>query len=309
MPKAQKWWIALGIGAFLYALSPALVGNVRPTEYEGGRSRSEAAEAERNSSAIGRLLGEMRTSFSDIMFIKTERYHHMGIAYDAHLGANPGQELDRSHAGTGTLIPPPEEDFRGFVGHLERNIRPWRDPSLAHIHSDGRELLPWYRLMTLSDPHYIRGFILGAFWLEREDPEEALKFITEGLENNPNSFQILLSKGQIVDRMGQRIGRDGGDPMPRRNQARELFIRGAEIVMRQRPPGADKPDFNWWTDYVENDARAIAQLAVLSESRFGNLEVARERGLRYLETIPDDNVIRRELARINEALESNALEE
>ncbi|MCC5877762.1 MAG: hypothetical protein JJU11_16195 [Candidatus Sumerlaeia bacterium] len=298
MPKARNWWIALGIGAFVYALSPALVGNVRPTEYDGGRSRSEAAEAERNSSAIGRLLGEMRTSFSDIMFIKTERYHHMGIAYDAHLGANPGQELDQSHAGTGTLIPPPDKDFRGFIGNLERNIRPWRDPSLAHVHSDGRELLPWYRLMTLSDPHYIRGFILGAFWLEREDPEEAMAFITEGLENNPNSFQILLTKGQMVDRVGQRIGREGGDPTPKRKRALELFIRGAEIVLQQRPPGADKPDLNWWTEYIENDARAVFQLAVLMESRLGDVDVAYERGLRYLEHIPDDRIIRRELDRI-----------
>lgn len=300
------WNILLALTGLLFLLSPALVGSVRPSEYEGGRSRSEAAERERNSSAVSRLLGEIRTSMSDILFIKTERYLHMGVAYHTHGSGNIDMDDEEDHVGVGTLIPTPGRDFRGFVGRLERQVRPWRDPNLPHIHADGRELLPWYRLMTLSDPHYVRGYLIGSWWLNREDPEAALAFVEEGIGNNPSAFQLHQMRGQILRRMGDRHE----DPEVASSLlagALESFVTGYELVLRQRPPGADMPNLAWWSEYVENDARSVVQLAVLLEARIGDPAVALERARRALEVLPDDGVLQRQVTRLTAELEEEAL--
>ena len=67
----------------LYAFSPLVSQRLDPS-YAGGRSRDVEARAVRNTSAVGLMLGEFRTSMSDIMFIKTERYLHGGRGYKPH---------------------------------------------------------------------------------------------------------------------------------------------------------------------------------------------------------------------------------
>lgn len=300
-----KWHLGLAVAGILFLLSPLLVAPVRPSEYEGGRSRSEAAERARNSGAVARLLGEMRTSMSDILFIKTERYLHMGVAYQSHGSGNVEMDPEDAHVGVDTLVLDPDSDFRGFIGHLERRIKPWRDPSLPHLHSDGRELLPWYRLMTLSDPHYIRGYLIGSWWLNRESPAEALNFIAEGVRNNPDAFQLHLMKGQILRGMADRQEDvEEGDALRRR--ALNAFVEGYELVLNQRPPGEDMPDLAWWTEYVENDAHAVVQMAVLLEARAGDPAVALERARRALEVLPGDGVLERQVRLLSAELEETA---
>jgi len=44
---------------------------------------SSEAQSSRNTSAVARLFGEFRTSMSDIMCLKTERYLHSGVGYQS----------------------------------------------------------------------------------------------------------------------------------------------------------------------------------------------------------------------------------
>lgn len=66
-----------------------------------------------------------------------------------------------------------------------------------HIHLTGqeaKEVLPWFRLATLLNPHNVDAYVDGAFWLARrfQKPKEAMSFLEEGLRNNPDDYRIYV---------------------------------------------------------------------------------------------------------------------
>jgi hypothetical protein len=334
-------WSAACFAAFL--LLPLWAGRLEPNAYTGGRSQSESARAERNSSAVATMLGEFRTAASDIMFIKTERYLDSGIAYQPHIsqarlstvgqieeveehaehatGAHDedaeGHEHHDDHAGhheheesagTPTVIPAPAQDYRGVIGWMHRNIKPWRDPSLPHEHTDGLELLPWFRLMTVSDPHYIRGYAIGGWWLTRRNLDEGIRFAEEGLRNNPASFEIwytygnlLLEKARIAN--AHILVPASSSARPLFFKARDAFRSGAEQALRQRPldwaPDPEKP--SPWTDYMEEDARGCARMDALCERNYGSREDAVQRAVRYVRILGPDEPLDRVIQEANQA--------
>ena len=71
----------IGIWAAGWVVAGGLVSRVEPLRYEGSRARDEQGREQRNHSALAAMLGEFRTSASDLMFIQTERYLHGGISF------------------------------------------------------------------------------------------------------------------------------------------------------------------------------------------------------------------------------------
>ena len=298
-------------GAVLVLLLAAwLARQVEPLAYAGGRARDEEERLRRNSSALAAMLGEFRTSISDIMFIKTERYLHGGIAYLAHhaesaLSAgeladeidehqqeltlpgdfDPGDvEIDYGHAGTPTLLPTPERDYRGRVGVLYRQVRPWRHPDEPHLHTDGRDLLPWFRIMTLTDPQYVRGYVAGAFWLTREDRDAALAFIDEGLAGNPDAFQLYVSRAFMRVRAARELDEEAGEAVTDLyEQARSDFRIALELGFRQRPDDVDEEGFGsgGWNSYMDNDLLSACRMDILLTDRLEGAEAAAQRAALY----------------------------
>jgi tetratricopeptide (TPR) repeat protein len=175
------------------------------------------------------------------------------------------------HAGTPTIIPAPPDDFRGFIGWLHREVKPWRDPSLPHQHTAGDELLPWYRVMTISNPNNVRAYLIGAWWLKSKQghfQEEAIKFLEEGIEFNPDAFQLYLMKGYV------NVARENQE------EAWKSFLVAADLAMKQRPAGGPT-ETSQWTDYQEEDARASARLAVFFERQLGDPTKALEMAKRF----------------------------
>jgi len=330
-----KWtsWKMLKIAIlFLFLLSPALTLRLKPNDYTGGRSRDEYDRMLRNRSAAAIILGEIRTSMSDIMFNKTELYLHSGVAYRLNLDydalsskgevrdmgqtpANPNapqghQEVatDKTHEhehenepelppgeenifhceGADTVIHTQAKDFRGFIGDLQREVKPWLDPSKPHLHTDGTELLPWYRLMTLSDPHYIRGYMIGAWWLKRQRTknqlEAAVNFLKEGIRNNPDAFQLYLMRGEIMH------------ALERNQEAKRSYKNAAELAAKQRPAGGKTSAR--WTEYNEEDALASMRLAVFSEREFGSKKEAMALARRYLAVLEQDAILENLIKRL-----------
>ena len=277
----------LSIGAWGIGLLLAgwLSGQVDPGQYEGGRSRDEQARERRNRRALAALMGEFRTSASDLMFIKTERYLHGGVAYHHGHGDEHGQEHE--HAGQGhdhghgdemdhahefecscqgheTVIPQAEADFRGWIGDLYRKVKPWRDPSEAHVHTDGRELLPWFRLMTVSDPRYVQGYLAGGFWLQQQGTDAALGFIEEGLRNNPGAFPLYVSRGLMRVKQAREASGEGRSGRNLLEMAREDFARAAELGRARRGRG------EVLARYEENDLLAACRMTILVSERLGD---------------------------------------
>jgi len=293
--KIKSLKVPLIISGALFLLSPLAVISVQPNNYRGGRSRNAIASMERNSSSIANIVGELRASVSDMIFIKTERYLHGGIGYVAHMediskastegeienlseaqkefeeGDHDGHEHheeEDDHAGTPTLIPAADKDFRGFIGHLERQVQPWKDPSLPHVHTDGTELLPWYRVMTISDPHNVRAYVLGAWWLLGENkPDEAFKFLNEGEKHNPDSFVIPYYRARVyMNEMRSSAGIfDDQERIRYRDMAIDELLRASKLALDARPETFDMQNIDYleWSLYEEEDALATMRFTVL----------------------------------------------
>lgn len=306
--KSHIFWPFWLIGLLMAGV---LGYRVNPMGYTGGRSRDDEERLRRNSSAIATMLGEFRTSMSDMMFIKTERYLHAGVGYVPHMEESvmtaeqlseevdehqgelgiPDDDEEDDHAGTPTLIPAAEKDFRGFIGRLHREVKPWRDPAKAHIHTDGRELLPWFRMMTLTDPNYVRGFVAGGFWLQTESEDLAIDFINEGLRLNPDAFQLYVSRGFLTIRQYRRFNEaDEADKARERLQAAHAdFSRGAELALLERPEqiNDDGTGPGGWTGYHEGDAMAAVNMHVVTTRLLGDVEASVRLARIYLEHFPD----------------------
>jgi len=206
-----------------WAAAALLSPRVAPQDYSGGRSRDALERVVRNQSALASMLGEFRTTVSDLLFIKTERYLHSGVAYVPHLSEKAlslegaaaeidehqselGEDHDHDHEHDpfahddlpASIIPTAESDYRGWIGEMHRRVKPWRDPKLHHLHTDGTQLLPWFRMMTLSDPQYVRGYAVGSYWLKQHDAAEAMVFLAEGIRQNPEAFELHLMRGFLL---------------------------------------------------------------------------------------------------------------
>lgn len=323
--------------AVLFLASPLLSLRLDPNGYEGGRSRDVQDRTDRNASSFAMMIGEFRTSMSDILFIKTERYLHGGVAYSPHMQAQSvTEEIDEmehhqleafdldhyhhhhhdhhhdhhhahdddDHAGTPTLIRPPERDFRGFIGRLHREVKPWLHPDEPHIHSDGEELLPWFRIMTVADPHNVRAYAIGSWWLKNRNLEQGLEFVAEGLRNNPRAFQLhYVQAGLFVDR-AMEIARDRHEGS-RNNPESLALLRSAQegnerafrLGIERRPAeyDPDGPNFPNWRHYDEGDLRGAARMAVILEREYGDraraLQLARE--FEPMLTPAGDGILRR----------------
>jgi len=276
-----------------FILSPAWTGRLDPNHYAGGRSQDPLARRERNASAIGIMLGEFRTGLSDILLIKTERYLHSGVGYIPHIDENrqsTAEQIEEFEAHqrevsatatpeeehgemAATLVPGPERDFRSWIGDLQRKVKPWAEASSHMAHTDGRQVLPWFRIATLSDARHVQAYTIGAFWLGRHDREQSGSFLEEGLRNNPDAFQLHLMKGyHLVKRAREEPG-DLFDPSPAQRElltgARVSFRRASDLAMAARPRGGPEED-PAWGGYDEQDAWAAFRMAVLTERYYGD---------------------------------------
>lgn len=415
---------ALLIFGVLFLVSPVLsVSYLRQKGEMRMRSEDEAAKQARNSSALGVVLGEFRTNFSDLIFIKTEKYLHNGISYMPHLDTSemaasgdvvnqtetprarreniatmspeelsarfeqslstpemretahlrPGEVLveehghghgeaseacddpncthdhskdaaacddpncthghghDHDHAAcddpncthdhghVATIIRTPDGDFRGFIGMLEREVKPWQDPRLPHIHTGGTELLPWYRVATLADPHNIRNYMIGAWWLKRFGTETQLKeaeqFLEEGIRNNPRAFELYLMRGYV--------SRD----QDRDEDAAADFHKAAEIALEIRPRYAEWLDEDDLTEeqqakvptrakdgtpynhYTEDSARAAVTMSVLMVREKEGLEAALRLTEDYASRTDEMFAIERLLRSLRSAIEAGSADE
>lgn len=156
-----------------------------------------------------RILGNIGNIFSDYSYINADVYYHGGIY-------NIGQEEDKhmEHGADNVLINNGKEyrnthiinekgektkaisklNILAYIGekaHISEHI---------HLHGDEkRELIPWLYYAVRLNPNNINAYVIGGYWIGRQlqEPNEAIKFLKEGLTNNPNSWKIYNQIGNI----------------------------------------------------------------------------------------------------------------
>lgn len=293
-------WSVAAVIVCIFALAALRPGLGSAKQYQPAFAFDEEAQEAVNTSPFAQILGEVRATTADLLWVKTERYLHRGVAYAPHLNSDelarsgkvetkpqpdpqapkatepandhehadehdhageparehehagePAHEHEHEHGMT-SLIPAAEQDYRGFVGTLQRQIEPWLPPGAPDKHEPGDELLPWYRMLTLADPHHWRGYMIGTWWLLSEaehDPralDEAQKFIAEGIRNNPQILQLPLMQGRV------RMRAQTWAP------AVASFRQSLQIGLKLRPADG-KPNETTWTSSDEEDFRAAVR--------------------------------------------------
>ena len=139
---------------------------------------------------------------------------HLGHSHDEHQGHDAAHELEahegeqEGHAdehGDGDearevlTIPSAATDFRGILGDLERTTKPYMGVKGERYEKDADQTVPFYRLMTWADPHFIQGYTVGATFLCRagKHVKAGIDFLLEGERNNPDSFEIQTELGHF----------------------------------------------------------------------------------------------------------------
>lgn len=119
-----------------------------------------------------------------------------GAGHEEHEDEHGHDEHEEGHV---FVIPPAREDFRGVLGDLERAVKPYSGTDGKLYSKDANQTLPFYRLMTWSDPHFIQGYTVGSTFINKvgREPEAAIQFLLEGERFNPDSFEIQTELGHL----------------------------------------------------------------------------------------------------------------
>src|SRR5580658_2458201 len=164
------------------------------------------------------LMGDSRRLFAHQFFAMADAYFHSGFYPTIFDTQKPGAESDlveESHdKPTGAEEHEEEASFLGapkdWMDRFGRNFYP-----VIHTHLHGgneREMLPWLKLSADMDPHEIDTYLTASYWLRTtlKKPDEAERFLREGLAANPDSFEILLELGRVnfYSRTNTRVARN-----------------------------------------------------------------------------------------------------
>jgi tetratricopeptide (TPR) repeat protein len=164
-----------------------------------------------SSSVIGALMGESRRLLANQLFVEADVYFHSGYypsmfdTAESDLDVNEGPEVvtNRATLVNGRLH---KEEGEGFLGRprdwMDRFGRHFYPTEHTHLANENvREILPWLRLSADMDPHRIQTYLTASYWLRGtlDQPDEAARFLHEGLDTNPDSFEILLELSYVYD--------------------------------------------------------------------------------------------------------------
>jgi tetratricopeptide (TPR) repeat protein len=269
-------------------IANAMVGRLQP-QIEAAVGMNRAQQEKLEQSAAASLLGQFRSSISDFLWLKADKYLHNGIELR---GLTP-QEKESGHADSAisapgekekgyeeheeetTVIPSRRNDWRGHLGDIERKIQPYQDME-NHEHKDPKEALPLFRLMTAANPRFIPGYTSGAMLIaqDRAKVEEAVNFLREGAANNPESIEIHNAIGYMMT--------------SRQHKYKEAFpylLRALELAAAKDPTLLTE-------DELENHQEAF-RWAVLNRREAGEPAAARRLAEACLAAYPDDVVCRR----------------
>jgi tetratricopeptide (TPR) repeat protein len=152
---------------------------------------------------IQRMFGGLRGIIGDWAFMKAEEYHHRGLPFMEAMRYHSGETFiadvvkhgeegaDEKHHHEHAALEP-----KDIFSKIYSSVKVTED---AHLKpADEKEVLPWFFVEVAFNPHDVRGYTLGGYWLQRmKRRDEALKFLMEGEKNNPKSAMILGSIGWL----------------------------------------------------------------------------------------------------------------
>ena len=148
---------------------------------------------------IQNVFGGMRSFVADWAFLKAEEYHHRGLPFLGAAAYHQGRstlEEERSGGREEEYHRAQADERSDFFSKVYGSVKITEDSHLSY--AEEKEVLPWFYTEVAFNPHDIRGYVLGGYWLERLGRrEESMRFLKEGERLNPDSAQILTAIGAL----------------------------------------------------------------------------------------------------------------
>jgi tetratricopeptide (TPR) repeat protein len=173
------------------------------------------------------LLGEGGEILSNLSILQADLYFHGGVGH-----------FDKEHK-EGLAIGETEEEALGehecIYAHTEKpskaNIlfRISDEVNVSehiHLHGDeAKEIVPWLYFATRVDPHNILAYTLTSYWVTEKlgKVEEGFDFLKEGLQNNPDSWEINAELGRMYYKY------------PKDYETAIRYLSRARILMKRAP--------------------------------------------------------------------------
>ncbi|MBU0477346.1 tetratricopeptide repeat protein [bacterium] len=154
---------------------------------------------------VSKILGGVFTGSADLLWLKADEYLHKGVTEHGHCHileeADMGEHTQHKHEHNHKEIEHRHKleynRLDKLFAKLEYNLKP---NITEHLHSKREnELMPWFKLATIFNPHHVRAYAVGGYWLAFRlgKLDEAIKFMAEGIKNNPDSYQIAEEMGIV----------------------------------------------------------------------------------------------------------------
>ena len=152
-----------------------------------------------HSDVFYKMFGQFRTSIAAMLYLKADRYFHGGTqhahAHEPHSCLKEPEEDKKETDHHHTFLP------REYSGDIFFRInRAITYKPVYHLNTvESAEIMPWFELASLADPHYIQAYTVGGYWLGMRlgKVDKALKFLKKGLKYNPNAWEIYAQIGDI----------------------------------------------------------------------------------------------------------------
>jgi tetratricopeptide (TPR) repeat protein len=148
----------------------------------------EKSEQAKTNAAPRKLTAESEHTGESEHAADAEHAHDAGHAHE-----NGEESCPECHKCDTTFMGQPQD----WIDRLGRNFI-----VTQHTHlEDGkaREILPWLKLAVELDPQRVETYAVGAYWLrvDQNRPDQAERFLREGLKANPESYVLYFELGQL----------------------------------------------------------------------------------------------------------------
>lgn len=168
--------------------------------------------------------------------------------------------LDRTPAGSGERAGnfPSAASLARFMGGIRQYFAYTffiKTDKLYHVYGNDAELIPYFRIITYLDPHYVDAYyILPGLLYDVGRKEEAIELYREGIRANPESGDLYFGLGDLMLREGRYTEAleafEQAHALKPRITGRYIVTRGLEVLYKKLGR--------------EEDARRISSEAIIT---------------------------------------------
>ena len=149
---------------------------------------------------VGRVFGGMRGMVASWAYMKAEEYHHGGLPFLKAMAYHSGGEsMVEARQSRGRKEEEPHHAGEAKADLYSRIFSHVKITEHTELNdSEDKEILPWFYIEVKFDPHDVRGYVMGAFFLETlKKYGEELEFLKEGVRNNQGSAEMSAALGEF----------------------------------------------------------------------------------------------------------------